>query len=151
VIHSPTGQGRPEADVWPSWLRRPKIEDVVWVFGASYFLTWFTAGCAFFTRRPRFYYLTGALLLITAIYGAALWHQVRQARFDRDTPLVVMATNADFHRGNGPSYPRHPVLPTLPRGLEARQTHRRGNWLQIRLTTGETGWVHGGQVLIVEP
>ncbi|MSQ93344.1 MAG: hypothetical protein EXR98_02170 [Gemmataceae bacterium] len=101
--------------------------------------------------RPggRRFVIAGALVAALVLVGIGSWQELRQAQGDHAVPLVVLAANADFHRGNGPSYPKHPVLPVLPRGLEARQMHRRGEWLQIRLTTGETGWVHASQALIV--
>jgi hypothetical protein len=80
-----------------------------------------------------------------------LWHDQRQADIDRRTPLVVIAANTAFYQGNAASYPQHASLPIVPRGLEARQIHARGNWLQIRLSTGEVGWLPRRQVLIVEP
>jgi hypothetical protein len=151
VLLPAAGQGRPDPNIWPGWMYRASIDELTLLFGAFYAWTWLVCACAFVQRKPRLVMLTVGLVISALIVGAGLWLEMRQARIDRDTPLVVMAANADFHRGNGPSYPKHPVLPTLPRGLEARQTHRRGDWLQIRLTTGETGWVHVAQVLIVEP
>jgi hypothetical protein len=35
--------------------------------------------------------------------------------------------------------------------MEAQQIHRRGHWLQIRLSTGEVGWVPASNLLVVEP
>jgi hypothetical protein len=151
VIYPPAGQGRPDADSWPDWLRRPKIDNLAWVLAAVYGLTWFTAGCAFLLRRRQFFVFAGISIAFTVVLGVALWHELRQADIDRKTPLVVLVENTPFQRGNDSSYPQHPAVPLLPRGLEARQQHRRGNWLQIRLATGELGWVHAANVLIVAP
>ena len=83
--------------------------------------------------------------------GLGLSYEERQVEIDRQMPIVVLMSNAEFHRGNGVGYPQHPVLPVLPRGLEVRQLHRRGQWLQIRLSTGEVGWVPLNHVRVVEP
>ncbi len=175
VLYPPAGQGRPEADVWPPWLYRPTALVFLFVCFVSYSLAW--AGAMALSREsPSVFFGSFAILLLAsvgvmvflspkpwrvlftcvaiwlaALAGGALWQTQRQVKIDNETPLVVLATNTDFHRGNGPSYPKHPVLPVLPRGLEARQTHRRGDWLQIRLTTGESGWVHASQTLIDAP
>jgi hypothetical protein len=151
VIYPPAGQGRPDAEPWPTWCRRPPVYGLTWMFLAFYLLTWFAAACAFIMRRTHFFVFSGVLILLTAIHGALLWHELRQADIDRRTPLVVVVDNTDFYRGNGVSYPQHPTVPTLPRGMEARQQHRRGDWLQVHLSSGEIGWVHVKSVLIVAP
>jgi hypothetical protein len=151
VLYPPAGQGRPDADAWADWLHRPTIGELSCALGLSYLLAWLAGTCAFISRQSRLFLLAGALILVAAIAGAGLWNEMRQAEIDCRTPLVVLADNTEFFRGNGISYPQHPVLPVLPRGLEARQLHRRGAWLQIRLTTGEVGWVPRSQVLVVEP
>jgi hypothetical protein len=151
VLYPLAGQGRPDADAWPDWLHRPTIGELSCALGLSYLLAWLAGTCAFISRQSRLFLLASALILVTAIAGAGLWIALRQTEIDRRTPLVVLAGNTEFYRGNGIGYPQHPVLPALPRGLEARQLHRRGAWLQIRLTTGEVGWVACTQVLVVEP
>ncbi len=151
VIYPPAGQGRLAAETWPYWAHRPTMDGLFVLFAAAYLLTWFAATGAFVGRQFRFLILTGILIGITTVFGVGLWQLLQQAWIDRETPIVVLVGNTDFHRGNAASYPKHDVLPLLPRGLEARQLHRRGAWLQIRLTTGETGWVHASNVLVVEP
>jgi hypothetical protein len=79
-----------------------------------------------------------------------MWRAGQHAEFDRRTPLVVVAENTAVYRGNATSYLQHSTLPIVPRGLEARQIHTRGGWLQIRLSTGEVGWIPHSQALIVE-
>ncbi|MBI1829889.1 MAG: hypothetical protein HYR84_00395 [Planctomycetes bacterium] len=151
VLYPPAGQGRLEPETWPEWLRRPKLFEVSCVLMAAYCLAWIAATAAFLWRTSALYFLTAITALTAGAYGAAWWHEYAQAEVDRQTPLVVLIENADFHRGNGASYPKHPVLPQLPRGLEVRQLHRRGSWLHVRLTTGEIGWVHADQALVVDP
>jgi hypothetical protein len=151
VIYPPAGQGRPEADTWPTWLHRPSIAAYYCTAAAAYLVACLAAAGVFLWRSPR---LVLVLIVFTLVaLGAiisieSLW---REAQIDRDTPLVVVAHNTQLHRGNAASYPQHAVLPTLPRGMEVRQQHRRGDWLQVRLTTGEVGWIHASAALIVEP
>src|SRR5262249_16832221 len=145
------GQGRPDADAWPVWLRRPTLAALAAVLVSSYLLTWFAAACAFTLRRTQFVVLAGLLVLITMVLGTAFWYELRQAEIDRRMPLVVLANNTPFQRANAVSSPQPPPLPVLPRGMEVRQLHRRGDWLQIRLSSGEVGWIHASNALVVMP
>ena len=151
VNYPPAGQGRLDAETWPTWLHRPTLYELSLVGISSYMLAWLAATCAFLTRKPRLYLATMAMVGVLLVAGMGGWHELHQIETDRQTPLVVLTANAEFYRGNGVSYPQHPVLPILPRGLELRQLHRRGQWLQIRLTTGEVGWVPISSALVVEP
>src|SRR5262249_11864998 len=141
VIYSPKNQGRADPDVWPAWLHRPTEHALSLISVVSYVLAWIAGACAFVTRRTGVILLAVALALITVGSGIGLWDEQSQADLERQTPVVVLLDNTDFYRGNAASYPKHADVPFLPRGLEARQVHRRGGWLQIRLTTGEVGWV----------
>ena len=99
--------------------------------------------------RRVFIAILAALIAATAGFG--LWHGFEQADVDRQTPLIILKEKTWLYRGNGVNYPLHPELPLLGRGMEARQVHRRGAWLQIRLTSEEIGWVPLSHVLVVEP
>jgi hypothetical protein len=151
VLYPPSGEGRLDADTWPIWLHRPTLSELFCVFVGAYSLAWLTGTWALIGRAwtAGLASVIAALVALTA--GAALLHADRQADIDRQTPLVVIAENTAFYQGNAASYPQHASLPMLPRGMEARQIHARGNWLQIRLSTGEVGWLPRRQVLIVEP
>ena len=92
-----------------------------------------------------------AFLAIAGVAGVGVWREWKFAEIDRDTPLVIVAENTPLYRGNAVSYAHHPWLSLLHRGMELRQIHRRGQWLRIRLTTGEIGWLPVASVLIVEP
>jgi len=151
VLYPLAGQGRPEADAWPAWLRRPPPLGVLCMLIAVYVLACVSVTASFLWRTTALLVLTGLTGLTLGALSIAWWHVSSLAEIDRQTPLVVLIENADFYRGNGASYPRHPILAQLPRGLEVRQLHRRGSWLQVRLTTGETGWVHRDQALVVLP
>lgn len=151
VLYPSGGQGRPEQETWPSWLHQPSVSDYLHLIIGCYLLFWLAATGAWLRGSIRL--ALGAILLIAVAFGTSVImdRQIKRADFDREMPLVVLAVNTEFYRGNADNYPKHESTPQLPRGLEARQLHRRGAWLQIRLSTGETGWVPAASVLIVQP
>ena len=151
VNYPPAGQGRLDAESWPTWLHRPTMYEFSIIGILSYILAWLAATGAFLLRKPRLLLVTLGMVVLLLAAGFGGWYELHQIETDRQTPLVILTANAEFYRGNGVGYPQHPVLPVLPRGLEVRQLHRRGQWLQVRLTTGEVGWVPMGSVLVVEP
>jgi hypothetical protein len=149
VIYPPAGQGRLEPDPWPAWLHRPTTNEWILLFLASWLLFWVIAATGLALRSWKtLLAAVGASILPMA---AGIYMQDNREQQDRDMPLVIVADNSPFYRGNGTSYLQHPILPTLPRGLEVRQLHCRGDWLQVRLTTGEVGWLPLQNVLVVEP
>jgi hypothetical protein len=151
VLYPAAGQGRPDSETWPTWLHRPTLLELFIAFALTYALACFAGLGAWHWRSSRFIVLTLALVFVAFLCGAGMWFEAEKQSGDRAAPLVVIASNAPFYRGNGSSYPQHAAVPILPRGLEARLVHRRGAWLQIRLSTGEIGWLPRSQVLIVEP
>lgn len=151
VIYPPAGQGRPEPDPWPPWLYRPTEVEYAIFAAIAYGLACLLGTLAWMRSSGRLAVIACLILALALAAAFGLWRLHAQAAADRDTPLVVLRENTPFHRGNGPSYPQHPVLPILPRGMEVRQQHRRGSWLQVRLTTGEIGWISASSALIVEP
>jgi hypothetical protein len=151
TLYSASGQAQPEPDIWPAPLYRPTLLELTVLSAFSYVLTWIGVAFAFLRRTSRIYVATALAVLVAVAAGIAFWHTLEQADLDRRTPLVIVAENTPLYRGNGTSYPQHPEQPTLPRGMEVRQQHRRGNWLQVRLTSGEIGWLPRSRVLIVEP
>jgi hypothetical protein len=150
VIYPPANLGRPEPDLWPAWLYRPTEYEFILVGGLSYVLACLlaTIGCVRGSARL----LVAASVLIGIATGAGLgyWHASRQEIFDQEMPRIVLLHNTSFQRGNGASYPQHPILPVLPRGMEARRLHTRGGWLAIRLSTGEVGWIPANAALVVQ-
>ena len=151
VLYPTGGQGRLNADAWPSWLHRPTAGELFVAFALSYTLIWLVGTCAVFTRKGWLIALTIALILLALFSGIALRLDAERSETDRRTPLVVVADNTPFYLGNGLSYEQHKGARFCPRGLEARLQYRRGEWVQIRLSTGEIGWLPGGRVLVVEP
>ena len=144
VNHSPGNRGRPAPDVWPRWLHRPADVDLLMLAATAYSLAWLIGGWWYVRRRAASLAVALGLIAAAFAFGAGYVLDIRDAH------LVVIAADTPLHRGNGPSYPLHPDVPSLPAGLEARTLHRRGAWLQVQLTTGEIGWVPVDAVLMVE-
>jgi hypothetical protein len=94
------------------------------------------------TRRTAraFAVCLGSFLLTTCL-GVLLAFDASQDHDERTHPVLVVAQDEVFLRkGNGFSYPARVEIP-INRGVEARLLHRRGNWLQIELSSGEIGWI----------
>ena len=86
--------------------------------------------------------IVGALLLanITA-------DEIRERNLDAQPLVVIARDDVLLRKGNGEGYPRRYDFP-VNRGVEARVLFERGDWMQIELSGGETGWVPRGAVVI---
>jgi hypothetical protein len=151
TLYPASGKGQPEPDHWPAALDRPSLFELSTIAATAYVLFWICAAFAFLRRSVRLYVTAVFAAFVAIVSAIALWQALEQAEVDRRTPLVIVAENTPLYRGNGASYPQHPDMPMLPRGMEVRQQHRRGSWLQVRLTSGEIGWLPHNRVLVVEP
>ncbi|MFO0964353.1 MAG: hypothetical protein U0793_02025 [Gemmataceae bacterium] len=141
VPHSPAERGK-TGDDWPLWA--PTLPTLLRL-GAllCYSLVFFGAVLAITRRR--------AAILVWATAGAVLFFVqiVAFGRLRDERPLVVVAAeDVQLRTGNGASYPAHPEAPYLPPGLEAHAVAKRGGWLLIELSGGETGWVARDNVLL---
>lgn len=154
VDYPPGGRGRPVPEIWPGWLHRATAGDLLVLAASAYSLAWLAGGWWVVRRRALPLALALGLFAVALAAGAAYLLEERQVYRDarRQPPhLVVIAEPTTLHRGNGPSYPLHPDVPSLPASLEARQLHQRGAWYQVQLATGEVGWVEASHVLMVMP
>jgi hypothetical protein len=149
---APEASARPPADEgWPSWL--PGVDSDYLLAGA---LALYALACVCFTRRlmtesgPPLE--RAALLLFLAVLVGGLWGYLQwQAwRAGEAEVVVVSAERVPLRRGNGATYPSHPRMPMLHRGMEARLLHRRGGWLQIEMSGGAVGWVPATAALVDE-
>jgi hypothetical protein len=146
-IHYPAGgRARLEPEIWPQAKPVPLL---VAAF-ATYALACLVATLWFYRPAPALMGSLCALAVATTVSLVALARVLAQAEHDRLQPVVVVSEETPLYRGNGPSYPPHPDLPSLPRGVEARQLLRRGSWLQVQCTSGEIGWMPARTVLVVE-
>ncbi len=146
---SPDRRGRPDDEPWPSWL--PRVGGGLFLATGLglYALAWCCAARALTAARPHLLGWAGLLLTLGLVAGG-LWIYLRwrAASVDRYPIVVLTADGVSLRRGNGPTYPEHPTMPQLNRGMEAGLRHRRGGWLQIQLPGGEVGWVPTAAVLV---
>jgi hypothetical protein len=148
----PNGRGRASPDAWPGWLHRPSSGELLLLGTIIYSLACFAGGWWYVRRRASYPWAALVLCLVALGCSAGYLLKERQVHEESQHPLVIVAVPAtSLYRGNGPSYPLHPDVPSLPAGLETRLLHRRGSWLQVQLATGEIGWVLAERVLIVAP
>jgi hypothetical protein len=121
-----------------------------WIFaGAAFF---YASACICATRwlmTRRGLLLAGTLVALPAA-GLLTALAVSGARDQAAGPLVVIVDDGVLVRkGDSLSYPPRYQTP-VNRGVEARLLTVRGNWLQIELSGGETGWVMREYALVDE-
>jgi tetratricopeptide (TPR) repeat protein len=152
VIYPPSSAlGRPAVEHWPPWLPRPTAGPLLALLAVLYGLGCLGLTRWWMTRNGKLLWLggivlTGALLPVGGL--ALLAYQDGQAR--RQPVVVIARDNVHLHRGNGSNYPLSQADP-LNRGVEARQLHVRGDWLQVELAGGEVGWLPRSAVLVDGP
>jgi tetratricopeptide (TPR) repeat protein len=139
--------------------RQPPLARPPWLPSVS--LRWFIlaglilygAGCLVLTRwlmlgQGRLLVWSVPLLAAAAGIGYLVWHDGQDREEEVRYPLVVI--NQDgvlLRKGNNQNFPLRFDTP-LNRGVEARQLRQRGQWLQIELAGGETGWIPRGLALV---
>ena len=102
-------------------------------------------------RRGPWLSLGLAAFAVTALLTGALVLEALQLADQEARPLVVLAHDGVLLRkGNSEAWPRRYETP-MNRGVEARLLFTRGEWVQIELSGGETGWVMRKDVLIDTP
>jgi len=144
-VQYPVGTRMPEP-WWPAAIPRPTT-----FFLQCSTLVLCALTCVFATRR----WITGRGTLPVVLFaaatlftGTALALLQWQACEDERQPLVVIAVDdTALQRGNSTSYPRHPTLPVVNEGMEARRLAERGDWLQIEFPGGQIGWVRKKSVV----
>jgi hypothetical protein len=149
-VHYPSGYaGRPASSAWPQWLPRPSPGILLGLAIAGNALAWILATRWLMTRRAFLVVLAGASFGLTVVLAGLCALGQAEAAHDARHPVVVVAREgATLHVGNGPSYPPQDDLPILSRGMEGRQRLARGDWLQVDLPGGVTGWVRRSDVLM---
>jgi hypothetical protein len=149
VVYRQSGTfARPPTVARPPWLPRLSPTAGLRLAWVAYALGWLTLTRWWMVRRAAFLWLAVGAFGVTALLAVAVGLEEFQARDADARPLVVIAEDGVLlRRGNGEAYPRRYETP-VNRGVEARLLFERGDWLQIELTGGETGWVPRKYVLI---
>jgi hypothetical protein len=146
VAYPQTGSVRPPPQQWTDWLAPSWL---LWSFLAAYLLACLCALWWWRDRRLGRLLLGVSLFLLSGALAGLLvdWQLVQLDRIEH--PLVVIrAEQVALSRGNGESYPPHPEVPSVARGMEARLLYERGEWLQIELADGKVGWVPRSAALV---
>jgi hypothetical protein len=151
VYKQPGAFARPPAPSLPPWLPRLPLRGALVLTFAAYALGWLSVARWVMLRRGPWLSLGLTAFAVMALLALAVaaeeWHE----RDLDERPVVVIAQDGVLLRkGNGLAYPRRHETP-LNRGVEARLLFQRGEWAQIELSGGETGWVPRGYVLIDRP
>lgn len=142
VGRSLKSEGSQNADDYPLWLPGPKTL-FRWLSLAAYASCLPLLMLSFAQPRIRTF-LPGTLLAIAFAVSAFL-----ATRPGDERPIVVVAVDgAALRTGNGESYPPHPLVPALSKGIEGRQISQRGGWLFVELDSGETGWIRATELLV---
>jgi hypothetical protein len=151
VYVQPGTFSRPPSSSRPPWLPRLPVRAGLMLAGAGYALAWVSLARWWMVRRGPFLSLGLAAFAVTALLAAGVTVEDLQDRDEEARPLVVIAADGVLLRkGNAGAYPRRYEAP-VNRGVEARLLFRRGDWVQIELSGGETGWVPRAYVLIDRP
>jgi tetratricopeptide (TPR) repeat protein len=151
IYPEPGNLGRPPVDHWPPWLPRATAPRLLALGVFFYSLVWVVFTRWLMTRHGWLFAAGGLALAFVAVLAFLLVGEMRQARFEAEHPLVVIARDRVLLRkGNGDAYPPRCDTP-LNRGIEARLLFARSDWLQIELTGGEVGWVPRDAVLLDMP
>jgi hypothetical protein len=133
--------GRPAQDPWPAGIPRPTLNWLLLPAVLFYAGACLAATRWWMLRQTGFIYLALVSTVALSVAVGAMISLYKNDSEQTQHPLVVTAENGVLLRtGNGLSYPPRFETP-LNRGVEARLLFKRGNWMQIELAGGETGWV----------
>lgn len=138
--------GRPPTEHRPPWLPRLPVLTPWLAFG------FYCVGCLAvmvgrMLRRGPWLTVAGFSFGLAVLLVMGLTWEGWESQQEDNRPLVVVAQDGLLlRRGNGNAYPARYPTP-LNKGVEARRLFERGDWLQIELSGGETGWVPRSAVL----
>lgn len=133
--------GRPEPESLPTWVRH--FHPGFWfAFGFGFYsLGWVTLTRWLMLGQGRYLFLTLILGAIVAILAIGIWKHWQRIVWEESHPLVVITQDGVILRkGNNHHFPPRFETP-LNRGVEAHLKQVRGQWYQIQLSGGETGWI----------
>jgi tetratricopeptide (TPR) repeat protein len=87
---------------------------------------------------PRRYALRALSVLVVFAIACWLFAERGRSRFSSGTEGVVVVNRSEFMSGPGAAFDE---LARLPDGAEVSLRTRSGIWMEVKLTSGEIGWV----------
>ncbi|MGE0479798.1 MAG: hypothetical protein AB7Q17_04935 [Phycisphaerae bacterium] len=94
-------------------------------------------------RNPALAWVAGGALAVAGLAAGSLVVQLRDEA--AAPPAVVIRADTTLRLGRGEGYDPALAAP-LGAGVELRIINERGDWLEIRLPTGVTGWLPAAAV-----
>lgn len=156
LYHKNTGCGRPPIDSRPPWLPRFQMADwmliVIWL---AFLACCVCATRAWMKRDRRLWIVGGAGFALVLLVGGLMVVLDHYDRPDSEHPFLVIRKEGSSEKplllrlGNGARYPTTSSIP-LRQGMEGELLTKRGGWVQMKLASGEVGWVPEESVLIAE-
>lgn len=132
---APAAQLADRLQVWRGVVARESL------FGAAMLLSaagWLALGLALFIRRQSLTFVGGALALLGTLLLVGVG---RDILYDQQHPQIVIVDGAHTLRlGRGEGHDAALDTPLSP-GVVGRVLQERGDWLEIQLDNGITGWI----------
>jgi hypothetical protein len=138
VYKQPGAFARPPVSLRPPWLPRLPARGGLLLAWAAYGVACLSLARWWMVRRGVWLSSGLGAIAVAVLLGLVLFAEEQSER-DQDGVLL--------RKGNALAYPRRYETP-LNRGVEARLLFQKGDWVQIELSGGETGWVPLAYVLI---
>ena len=120
---------------WQNWL---SYQAKIYLAAAAAAVTFGLGLLALFVRRRMFTHLAAAAAVVTLLLAFSAgydWY-----RYDCVRRGVIVRNQVTARKGNADSYEPAFTEP-LSEGAEFRVLKHRGDWLQIRLSGGQKGWI----------
>jgi hypothetical protein len=142
----------PHATTWSARAqninRSVLLETRVWIVLIAWCLLWLWLLLAFFKRTPKWRWpilVTVVIFLLAA--GSIAWDVSQRPRVDTG---VVIAGGAVLRTSNSQTAPA--VSPdAIAQGVELTVLAHRERWIEVKLSSGATGWLPRQDVEVIEP
>ncbi len=128
---------------WKAWLSYPEKFQATGALAGLTFI--FGIARLFSQRRSLFSRLGAASFALTLVLGFSAgydWY-----RFESIEHGVIIRNDVIARKGNAASY-EPAFTESLSEGTEFEIVERRGNWILIRLTKSQAGWVEEESVVV---
>jgi len=142
----PTATGRAALKTLFFWHYQTPLRTRYWVGLSAYLLFWMTLMLRLYWRRVRWMYLIVPLFAVWAsLGGSVVTESVVRATTNEG---VIVAEDVVVRKGDGETYEPQ-FKEALHPGVELEVLEIRHDWMRIRLTDGNEGWVPTRSVEII--